>query len=250
MINNLKKNIRTKNNYIFWITNPNLINIEIAVKKNFFDIFVIDNEHSLISINEIRSIIIFLNSKKIPVFIRFAKYNIHEIPKFLDFGIDGIIAADVSSLDQLKFIKDISFYPKKGLRGVGLGRMNDHGENFVNYLTKSNKNIVFLPMIEKNIQLTEIEKIYKDSDVDGCLIGPYDLSMSIGKPGNFYNSKFQRIENFILKMKNKYKKVAGLHFMDHDFKKISIIKKKGFNFLPILTDVQFFKRGINFEIKK
>ena len=64
MIINLKKRIRTKNNYIFWITNPNLINIEIAVKKKFFDIFVIDYEHSLMSSDEIRSIILFLNTKK------------------------------------------------------------------------------------------------------------------------------------------------------------------------------------------
>ena len=64
MIINLKKKIRTRKNYVFWITNPNLINIEIAVNQKFFDIFVIDYEHSLISIDEIRSIIIFLNSKK------------------------------------------------------------------------------------------------------------------------------------------------------------------------------------------
>ena len=250
MIINLKKRIRTKNNYIFWITNPNLINIEIAVKKKFFDIFVIDYEHSLMSSDEIRSIILFLNTKKIPIVMRFAKNDISEIPKFLDFGIDGIIASDVSSNKQLNMIKNTIFYPKKGLRGVGLGRMNDHGDDFKTYLKKINKNLVLLPMIEKNIHLSQIENIYKDNDVDGCLIGPYDLSMSIGKPGDFYNFDFKKIENFILSMKKKYRKCAGLHFMDNDFNKFSIIKKKGFNFLPILTDVQFFKRGINFKIKK
>ena len=250
MIINLKKKIRKKNNYIFWITNPNLINLEIAIKEEFFDIFVIDYEHSLMTIEEIRSIIIFLNVKKIPIFMRFAKNNINEIPKFLDFGIDGIIASEVSSNKQLNIIKNIIFYPKKGSRGVGLGRMNNHGDEFKTYLKEINKNLVLLPMIEKNIHTSEIENIYKDNDVDGCLVGPYDLSMSIGKPGDFYNSDFKKIENFILSMKKKYKKCAGLHFMDHDFNKFSIIKKKGFNFLPILTDVKFFKRGINFKIKK
>ena len=61
---NLKRKIRQKNNYTFWITNPNLINIEIAINKNFFDIFVIDLEHSLISVDEIKSIILILNQKK------------------------------------------------------------------------------------------------------------------------------------------------------------------------------------------
>ena len=250
MIENLKKFVRKKNNYIFWITNPNLINIEIAIEKNFFDIFVVDYEHSIMSLNEIRSIITLLNIKKIPIFMRFAKFNIHEIPKFLDFGINGIILSDVNSQKQLNLIKNISLYPKTGSRGVGLGRMNRHGENFKSYLKKINKNLVILPMVEQDIELNEIEKIYSDNNVDGCLIGPYDLSMSIGKPGNFYTSEFKRIQNFILKMKKKYKKAAGLHFMDHEFKKFALLKKKGFNFLPILTDVQFFKIGINFKIKK
>ena len=44
-------------------------------------------------------------------------------------------------------------------------------------------------------------------------------------------------------MKNKYKKAAGFHFMEQNISKIKLIKKKGFNFVPILTDVQFFKIG-------
>ena len=134
MIENLKKFVRKKNNYIFWITNPNLINIEIAIEKNFFDIFVVDYEHSIMSLNEIRSIITLLNIKKIPIFMRFAKFNIHEIHKFLDFGINGIILSTVNSQKQLNLIKNISLYPKTGSRGVGLGRMNRHGENFKSYL--------------------------------------------------------------------------------------------------------------------
>lgn len=250
MMMNLKKKIRHKNNYTFWITNPNLINIEIAIKKNFFDIFVIDLEHSLISVDEIKSIVMILNQKKIPIFLRFADFNFKEIPKFLDFGINGVIVSNVDSQNKLDHIKDISLYPKKGHRGVGLGRMNNHGDDFKNYLKRSNNDLVILPMIEKNMSLNEIENIYSDQSVDGCLIGPYDLSMSLGKPGNFYNPEFKKIKNFMIKMKKKYKKAAGIHFMDQDLTKISSIRKEGFNFLPILTDVQIFKRGINFKINK
>lgn len=250
MMMNLKKKIRHKNNYTFWITNPNLINIEIAINKNFFDIFVIDLEHSLISVDEIKSIVMILNQKKIPIFLRFADFNFKEIPKFLDFGINGVIVANVDSQKKLDHIKDISLYPKKGHRGVGLGRMNNHGDDFKNYLKRSNNDLVILPMIEKNISLNEVENIYSDQSVDGCLIGPYDLSMSLGKPGDFYNPEFKKIKNFMIKMKKKYKKAAGIHFMDHDLTKISSIRKEGFNFLPILTDVQIFKRGINFKINK
>ncbi len=251
MINNkLKKKVREKNLQIFWITNPNVINIEIAVDTNYFDIFVIDYEHSLILTQEIISTILFLNSRNVPVFMRFAKFNIKDAPKFLDFGINGIIASDVNSYENFLEIKDLIFYPKIGKRGVGLGRMNNHGDNFNHYLKKINKSLVFLPMIEKNISLIEIEKIFKSNYSDGCLIGPYDLSMSIGSPGNFKNPKFKKIENFIIKMSRKYKKAAGLHFMNKNYKKLPLIKKSGFNFLPILTDVQFFKIGIELIAKK
>ena len=247
---NLKKKIRNKNLRAFWITNSNIQNIEIAIKLKYFDIFVIDYEHSLISVEEARNIITFLNHNSIPVFMRFARFNIISAPKFLDFGINGIIASDVRSLSELDKIKKIIFYQNLGNRGVGLGRMNDHGDKFIEYLNNINKSLVFLPMIESKIKTSEIELIYKDKTVDGCMIGPYDLSMSLNQPGNFYSKNFKEIENFILKMKKKYKKGAGLHFMDKDIKQFKSFQKKGFNFMPILTDIQFFKIGINQLLKK
>ena len=63
--------------------------------------------------------------------------------------------------------------------------MNKHGKNFQEYLNNFNNSLVFLPMIEKEINTQEIENIFKDPEVDGCLIGPYDLSMSLGKPEIF-----------------------------------------------------------------
>ncbi len=249
-INNLKSSIRKKNNTIFWITNPNLINLEIAIKSNYFDIYVIDYEHSLISIDEIKNIIVLLNNLNLPILIRFAKFNIVEAPKFLDYGIDGIIASEVASLKQLNFIKKIIFYPEIGNRGVGLGRMNQHGKTFKNYMKVINKKLVFLPMIERDLKLNEIESIYKDKNVDGCLVGPYDLSMSLKQPGNFKSKKFKIILNHVIDMKKKYKKLAGIHFMDTNLNNLSKVKKKGFNFIPILTDVQFFKLGLHNIINK
>ena len=172
--NKLKLKVRTKNLIAFWITNPNIINIEIAINKNFFDVFVIDFEHSLISISEIRNIISILNAKKIPVLIRFAKFNYKDAPKFLDYGINGVIVSDVSSIDQLEEIIKKIFYSKIGDRGVGLGRMNNHGDKFYSYLKNFNKNFVFIPMIEKQISFEVIDSIYKNIFVDGCMIGAYD----------------------------------------------------------------------------
>jgi 2-dehydro-3-deoxyglucarate aldolase len=248
--NKLKLKVRTKNLIAFWITNPNIINIEIAINKNFFDVFVIDFEHSLISISEIRNIISILNAKKIPVLIRFAKFNYQDAPKFLDYGINGVIVSDVSSIDQLEEIIKKIFYSKIGDRGVGLGRMNNHGDKFYSYLKSFNKNFVFMPMIEKQISFEVIDSIYKNVFVDGCMIGPYDLSMSLNKPGDFFSKEFQNIEKFIVRMSKKYKKAAGLHIMSQDLNRIFLTRRKGFNFTPFMTDVQFFKNGLENLINK
>ena len=63
--------------------------------------------------------------------------------------------------------------------------MNKHGKNFQEYLNNFNNSLVFLPAIEKEIT-QEIENIFKDPEVDGCLI---DLMTHpcLGKPGNFYS---------------------------------------------------------------
>jgi 2-dehydro-3-deoxyglucarate aldolase len=128
--------------------------------------------------------------------------------------------------------------------------MNNHGDKFYSYLKSFNKNFVFMPMIEKQISFEVIDSIYKNVFVDGCMIGPYDLSMSLNKPGDFFSKEFQNIEKFIVRMSKKYKKAAGLHIMSQDLNRIFLTRRKGFNFTPFMTDVQFFKNGLENLINK
>ena len=77
-------------------------------------------------------------------------------------------------------------------------------------------------MIENVNSIKNLEKILKIKNLDAILIGPYDLSASIGKPGNFKNKNFKLAVREIIAKSKKFKKPAGLHVVDPS---VNLLKK-------------------------
>ena len=62
-----------------------------------------------------------------------------DLNRYLDIGIDGIIIPNVNDIEDLNKIKENTYYPPIGSRGVGLSRANRFGDNFHNYFNKVSK---------------------------------------------------------------------------------------------------------------
>jgi len=72
-----------------------------------------------------------------------------------------------------------------GKRGVGLSRAQGYGFSFENYRDHVTKELTLILQIEHINAIDELEDIVRLDGVDGTFIGPYDLSGSIGKPGEW-----------------------------------------------------------------
>ena len=100
-----------------------------------------------------------------------------------------------------------------------------------------------MPMIENVNAIKNLENIlhYNKLIIDCIMIGPYDLSASLGDAGNFTAQKILKtVKKKILYLAKKYKLSCGIH-MDHT-NKIDLKKfiKKGYNYFPFPTDTQIF----------
>ncbi|WP_025897534.1 HpcH/HpaI aldolase family protein [Sneathiella glossodoripedis] len=109
------------------------------------------------------------------------------VKKALDAGMEGIMFPCVNTAEEARKAVDACYFPPRGSRGAGLsathatryGRMNEE------YLQKFEDNLLIICQIETAQAVENIEEIAAVDGVDMLFIGPYDLSGSIGKLGQF-----------------------------------------------------------------
>ena len=214
-----------------------------------FDIICIDLEHSYIGLPEVAKLsrIISLYNKKI--FIRISNKNSEDLNKYLDIGIDGIIVPDISNVNDCNQIINKIYYPPKGNRGVGLHRANKYGYDFNDYFNKKSKKLEFFGIIESKEAVENLDDILSLSNLSGIMIGPYDLSTSLGIPGKFESVRFKNIVKIIESKCSNYKKQIGIHVVQPDNKLINYYKKKKYSFIVYSLDTVLIKNAIKELIK-
>ncbi|MBI5567481.1 MAG: 2,4-dihydroxyhept-2-ene-1,7-dioic acid aldolase [Chloroflexi bacterium] len=146
-----------------------------------FDWFFLDNEHSPLEALELQSIIRATGST--PCVVRVSHSAEVPIKKALDIGAAGIIAPQVNSAERAAQVVSWARYAPSGTRGVGIGRAHGYGLNFQDYVSRANDEVAVIVQAEHIDAVKNIEAIVRVPGVDAVLIGPYDLSASLGRLG-------------------------------------------------------------------
>lgn len=201
-----------------------IISIDIQQISNLlpsmgFDFLLIDLEHGKVADETILSII-RSNNNNCQMLIRIAEITEAKIKHALDLGCDGIVAPRVEYADELKTLIDYSYYPPRGKRSVGFCPANKFGHAFNEY-TNSFQPLI-LAQVESVKGLEIAQQIAEFDRISGILIGPYDLSMSLGVPGLFHSKTFREPYNSIKKICNENNKLFCTFTSDADSAKAEI----------------------------
>jgi 2-dehydro-3-deoxyglucarate aldolase len=105
------------------------------------------------------------------------------IKQALDIGAAGIIAPQVNSAAQAEQVVSWAKYSPAGTRGVGVGRAHGYGLRLGEYLATANDLTVVIVQAEHRDAVANIEAIVRVAGIDAVLVGPYDLSASLGRMG-------------------------------------------------------------------
>jgi 2-keto-3-deoxy-L-rhamnonate aldolase RhmA len=221
-----------------WITLNNPAIAEIMADAGF-DWLCVDLEHSVTDYFETQQLIMAIQSKGLKAFVRVGENNQRIIKRVLDAGADGIIVPSVNSAAEAAKAVSAVRYPPMGKRGVGLSRAQDYGFGFEKYKNNKAKTITLIVQIEHINAIDELEEILNVDGVDGTFIGPYDLSGSMGKPGQWDEPEvvkaLRRYEDTVAK----YDKLIGFHVIQPDHELIKQKIAKGYNFIAFSLDVLF-----------
>lgn len=221
-----------------WITIPNISIAEIMADAGF-DWLCIDMEHSVTDYAEAQQLILAIQSKGIKAFVRVGENNTRIIKRVLDAGADGIIVPSVNSAVEAKKAVDALKYPPIGKRGVGLSRAQKYGFGFENYRDVVSKDIKLIVQIEHIDAIRELDLIIQTDGVDGTFIGPYDLSGSLGKPGQWDDPEVKKALLVYEDTVKKYDKWVGFHVIQPDYNLVNEKIEKGYNFIAFSLDVLF-----------
>ena len=156
-----------------------------------FDWLWIDMEHSSLEIKDVQRIIQAVGDKCACI-VRVPSNDEVWLKKVLDIDPDGIIVPHVNSAEEVHKILQFSKYPPEGARSVGISRAHGYGMKFQDYVDHASKNIIVIPQIEHIDAVDNIESIVSVPGVSAIIVGPYDLSGSMGKLGNVADAEVQQ----------------------------------------------------------
>ena len=250
----MKGNISMKNNgkvYVgSWLTRPDHAITEVIAKSGYFSWLTIDIEHSTISINQMEEMIRIIQLSKVEAYVRISKNDSTLIKRVLDAGADGIIVPMVNSVDDVRKAMDACFYPPRGNRGVGLARAQNYGTGFYEYRRISEPKTKVIVQIEHIDAVRHIDKIFSVSGIYGYFIGPYDLSASLGKPGDFECKEVIDALEVVKESGTKHRVKSGYHVIDPDPQEVLNKKKEGYKIIGVSLDMLFLLRGMDLAFKK
>ncbi len=232
-----------------WLTINHPSIIEIMSNKGF-EWLTIDIEHSSFDFEDVKNLIAHIQNNNMAALVRVYANEEVVIKRVMDAGADGIIVPQVNSIVDVNKVCDYLFYPPIGKRGVGLNRAQNYGYGFDKYKSWLNDNAVFIAQIEHIDAINNIDEIISHKKVDGVIIGPYDLSASLGYPGEYNKKVVKKALNIFEEKCKKSGKSFGFHVVPPKSEIIVEKYESGYNFLAFSLDFYFLGDIITREVSK
>ncbi len=148
-----------------------------------FDYYMIDGEHGSISISDVSHLIRACELTGCTPLARIRSVDSKLILQYMDAGIMGVMMPSIDSTDDVKKLVDAIKYPPMGQRGLGPVRAADYFMGSLSqgeYVKYANEQTLVLPQVESMECVRNLEAICQIDGVDGFIIGPRDLAMSMG----------------------------------------------------------------------
>ena len=197
------------------VRNPNL---SYMLARFGFDFFIVDNEHGSYNPETISNMIAAARGAGISVVVRIPEITRENILKPLDAGAAGLLVPMVNNAREAKEVIRHAKYPTMGNRGAALRRPHNlyAKVNAAEYLKQANNNTFIAVQAETTQAIENINEIAAVDGVDCIFVGPFDLSISLGIPGQVNHPLETEAIEKVLKACAKHNKTAGILMFEQD----------------------------------
>jgi len=203
-----------------------------------FDWLVVDLEHSVIDMRDAEELIRTIDLKGCVPLARMTSNDCNQIKRVMDAGAHGVIVPMVNSAEEARQVVAAVRYPPFGVRGVGLARAQGYGNAFQDYKKWLEKEYIVVVQIEHINAVEAIDEILMVEGVDAFIVGPYDLTGSMGIPGEFDDPRFEQAMTRVLKAGREHGIPGGIHVVEPDIQQLKGRIDEGYRFLAYSVDIR------------
>ena len=217
-------------------------NVAEIMGRSGYQWVAIDMEHGPVSLSQLPDLFRALELGGTLPLARVASPLPINCRQALDQGAAGVVIPMISSAAQLQAIINECHWPPRGRRGVGFQRANVFGKFFDAYVQEAQESLI-IAQIEHVDAVNNLESIVAVEGLDAIMVGPYDLSASLGITGEFENKKYLETLSKILSMCAKHKMPCGIHVVQPDPKMLEQRINEGYTFIAYGVDTVFLNHG-------
>lgn len=215
--------------------------------KTGFEWLVIDMEHTAIDYTEAQQMIQIIDLAGCVPLVRVGANDPLVIKRVLDCGAHGVVVPMINTKDEAQQVVDAVYYPPEGKRGVGLSRAQGYGMDFQGYCKRALEETVVIVQIEHILGVQNLEEILAVDGVDGFIVGPYDLSGSLGLPGNFEHPDILAALERVTTIMQASKKPGGYHVVQTSQQELKNRIEQGYRFIAYGDDMVMFAEKLQVE---
>jgi 2-keto-3-deoxy-L-rhamnonate aldolase RhmA len=213
--------------------------------------FVIyDTEHTGWGWETVGRLIATTRPTGIEPYVRVPAVQRSEVARALDAGARGVMIPMVESAEQARTIVSWAKYPPDGIRGAAFGVAHDDYLRADNqtYMRRTNADTLILTQIETAEGLSAVEQIAAVDGVDVLWVGHFDLTNSLGIPGQFDHPEYLAALDRVVKAAHACGKPAG--FMAGSQAEAAMLVERGFRILAYGGDLWVYQDALRSGIQK
>ncbi len=220
-----------------------------AVKRTGVDFVFIDTEHTPFDRTVLAQMCLAYKGLGLPPLVRISSPDPHEARRVLDGGASGILVPYVESPEQVReLVGATKLRPLKGERLTEALQNRDSLEpELRDYLADRNKEKFLMINIESVPAIERLDSILAEPGLDGVIIGPHDLSLSLGLPEQYHDPRFEVVVRQIISKVRKRGLSVGIHLSEEAELQIKWAKA-GANIIMHSSDIALFEQRLKEDV--
>jgi 4-hydroxy-2-oxoheptanedioate aldolase len=220
-----------------------------AVQQAGVDFVFVDTEHVPLDRATLSWMCRTYTALGIPPVVRIPCNDLYEASKVLDGGASGIIGPYLETVEQAReLVGAARWRPLKGRRlQQALDDPAALEPELRDYLEQRNADVICIANIESIAAIENLEQIVRVRGLDAVLIGPHDLSCSLGIPEQYTHAKFDAAVRTIFRIARSAGVGAGIHFWESLDREVAWSQAGG-NLIMHSSDLAIFRQTLKSEL--